>query len=331
MGEDLEGRLADAVRRRMGDVSGIGVLRRLTGGANQESFAFEARTRDEVRPLILRRASGALPDQAGMSQVPLELEARALELAVAGGVPAPKVEFTLEPQDGLGSGYVMQRIEGETIPRKILREDAYASGRSRLARQCGQALAKIHALDPAALPELQLYSGENQVARNAAQIVRWDPPHPVLELALRWLMNHLPEESEPRIVHGDFRNGNLIVGPDGLRAVLDWELVHLGDPMEDIGWICANCWRFGEIDKKVGGFGTLEELSEGYESAGGAKIDPERVHWWEVLASAKWAMGCMMMYEAYASGADRSIERAAIGRRLSENEIDLLNLLAPRG
>ena len=82
-------------------------------------------------------------------------------------------------------------------------------------------------------------------------------------------------------MHGDFRHGNLIIGPDGVRAVLDWELAHLGDPMEDLGWICVNSWRFGEIDKPVGGFGTREELFAGYEAAG-RRVDPERV---EILGS----------------------------------------------
>ena len=131
---------------------------------------------------------------------------------------------------------------------------------------------------------------------------------------------------ESRLVHGDFRNGNLIIGTDGVRAVLDWELAHLGDPMEDLGWICTNSWRFGSIDLPVGGFGEREDLFRGYEEAGGV-VDPGRVHFWEVFGSLKWGIMCMSMYSVYRSGADRSVERAAIGRRSSEAEIDLMNLL----
>jgi aminoglycoside phosphotransferase (APT) family kinase protein len=118
------------------------------------------------------------------------------------------------------------------------------------------------------------------------------------------------------------------VGPDGVRGVLDWELAHLGDPMEDLGWICVNSWRFGEIDRPVGGFGTREELFAGYAEAGGGAVDPERVRFFEVLGTLKWGIMCMTMYSIFRAGADRSVERAAIGRRSSETEIDLLALIA---
>ena len=132
-------------------------------------------------------------------------------------------------------------------------------------------------------------------------------------------------------LHGDFRHGNLLIGPDRVRGVLDWEISHLGDPMEDLGWICVNSWRFGEIDKPVGGFGSREELFEGYEAAGGDPVDPQRVRTWEVLGTLKWGIMCMTMYQIFASGGDPSVERAAIGRRSSETEIDLLALLMEQG
>jgi aminoglycoside phosphotransferase (APT) family kinase protein len=131
------------------------------------------------------------------------------------------------------------------------------------------------------------------------------------------------------LVHGDFRNGNLMIGPDGIRALLDWELTHLGDPMEDLAWLCVNSWRFGQIDQPVGGFGNREELYAGYEAAGG-RVDEPRVHFWEVLGSLKWGIMCQMGAADFVSGVDLSVERAAIGRRASETEIDLLRLLMPR-
>ncbi len=156
-------------------------------------------------------------------------------------------------------------------------------------------------------------------------------PRPVFELALRWLRDHDPgPPEEVTLVHGDFRHGNLIVGPDGVRAVLDWELAHLGDPMEDLGWICVNSWRFGEIDKPVGGFGSREELFAGYEAAGG-QVDPSRVNFWEVMGTLRWGVMCCGMMQRFRAGPEHSIERAMIGRRASETEIDLLRLIAPRG
>ncbi len=148
-------------------------------------------------------------------------------------------------------------------------------------------------------------------------------------MAFRWLADRVPVDVPPGLVHGDFRNGNLVVASDGVRAVLDWELAHSGDPMEDLGWICVNSWRFGEIDRPVGGFGQREEMFAGYQAAGGAAVDPERVRWWETFGSLKWGIMCMTMYQIFRGGLDRSVERAAIGRRCSETEIDLLNLIAP--
>ena len=159
----------------------------------------------------------------------------------------------------------------------------------------------------------------------------FDWPRPVFTLALRWLRDRDPGPSkEVTLVHGDFRHGNLIIGPDGVRAVLDWELAHTGDPMEDLGWICVNSWRFGEIDKPVGGFGSREELFAGYEAAG-RHVDPDRVMFWEVMGTLRWGVMCCGMMQRFRIGPDHSMERAMIGRRASETEIDLLRLLASRG
>jgi aminoglycoside phosphotransferase (APT) family kinase protein len=157
----------------------------------------------------------------------------------------------------------------------------------------------------------------------------FDWPHPVFELAFRWTQDRLPDAESTRetLVHGDFRHGNLMIGPDGVRGVLDWEISHRGDPLEDLGWLCVNSWRFGNIDLPVGGFGLREDLFAGYEAAGGGRVDPERVRFWEVVGSLKWGIMCMMMLSVFERGIDRSVERAAIGRRASEAEIDLLALI----
>ena len=145
-----------------------------------------------------------------------------------------------------------------------------------------------------------------------------------------WLKQHDPGPSrEITRVHGDFRHGNLIIGNDGVRAVLDWEIAHLGDPMEDLGWICTNSWRFGEIDKPVGGFGSREDLFAGYEEAG-RKVYPDRVMFWEVMGSLRWGIMCGRMMQRFRNAPDHPMEQAVIGRRPSETEIDLLRLLAPR-
>jgi aminoglycoside phosphotransferase (APT) family kinase protein len=137
----------------------------------------------------------------------------------------------------------------------------------------------------------------------------------------------IPDLDRLALVHGDFRLGNLLVGPDRLRAVLDWEGAHLGDPHEDLGYIAITSWRFGEIGHPVGGFGTREALAEAYEAAGGLKIDPARVRFWELAFTMNWGIQCAQMAEQFLTGADPSVERGAIGRRRSETELDLLQLL----
>jgi aminoglycoside phosphotransferase (APT) family kinase protein len=241
------------------------------------------------------------------------------------------VLHVLEPQDGLGTGFIMDRIEGETIPRKILRDEQFADTRPKLPRQLGSILAAIHGLPPAQLPKLRRMTATKEIAELERDIRTFDWPRPVFELALRWLRDRDPGPPETiTLVHGDFRHGNLIIGPSGVRAVLDWELAHLGDPMEDLGWICVNSWRFGEIDKPVGGFGSRQELFAGYQEATGRPVDPGRVMFWEVMGTLRWGVMCCGMMQRFRSGPEHSIERAMIGRRASETEIDLLRLLAPR-
>jgi aminoglycoside phosphotransferase (APT) family kinase protein len=149
---------------------------------------------------------------------------------------------------------------------------------------------------------------------------------PTLELALRWLRNHQPELHDPAVVHGDFRVGNLIVGTDGVRSVLDWELAHVGDPAEDLGWLCVRSWRFGGPGQ-VGGIGDLDALLTGYSDAGGRHITEDDVRYWEIFGNVRWAVICIVQAFAHLNGDHRSVELAAIGRRVCEVEHDLMELL----
>ncbi|MGK2739748.1 phosphotransferase family protein [Tepidicaulis sp. LMO-SS28] len=328
--EDLSTQLGTVLREKLGDISRIEKLKRLSGGASQETWAFEGVTDKGALPLILRRAPGGIAPEGRETAVTLATEAALIRLADKAGVPVPPVRYVLEEADGIGPGFVMDRVEGETIARKILRDEEYAEARPKLARQCGEILAKLHSVPMDSLPKLRHSPAEAEIEQYWQTYKTHGHPHPVFELAFKWLRSNLPAEGRTTLVHGDFRHGNLIIGPDGVRAVLDWEIAHTGDPMEDMGWICVNSWRFGNIDQPVGGFGKREDMFAGYEAAGGPKVDPERVKFWEILGTLKWGIMCTTMYEAFKSGMDRSVERAAIGRRSSETEIDLLALLAPR-
>jgi aminoglycoside phosphotransferase (APT) family kinase protein len=224
----------------------------------------------------------------------------------------------------------MERIAGATLPSKILRDPQLAPVLPQLATQLGTIAAGIHAVPLANLPALPFLDGEHQLQLLHSQYQAQQVPRPVCELALHWLRRHLPAPVTPVLVHGDYRHGNLIIGPRGVHAVLDWELAHLGDPSEDLAWLCLPPWRFGAIDLPVGGFGKREELLTAYQRASNARIDPERLHWWEMLGSLRWGLMCAGTTQTLRSGADRSIERAMIARRASESELDLMRLLAPR-
>jgi aminoglycoside phosphotransferase (APT) family kinase protein len=225
----------------------------------------------------------------------------------------------------------MIRIPGETIPRKILRDAAFDSVRPLLVGQLARTAALIHAMDVARVPASLAPSGPRRSADELGRRCRsFDIPRPVLELALCWLDDHMPAEPERAcLVHGDYRHGNVIVGPgDGLRAVLDWEVAHLGDPIEDLAWLCLPPWRFGLLDLPAGGLGTRQALLQAYEDATGQPVDPQRFRFWEVLGSLRWAVGCAGMLDWFRSGRDRTVERAMIARRVSESEMDLMRLMS---
>lgn len=305
----------------------IANLKRLSGGASQETWAFELVCEAWTRGLILRRAPGGGGSERSSHAIDLVTEAALIRAAAAAGVPAPNVVHVCRVEDGLGEGFVMDKLEGETIAPKILRGEPFASARNVLASQCGKALAGIHALDLSALPDLPTSFGLDQVNQYEDIYLGFDVARPTFDLAISWLRANTPAPLESVLVHGDFRLGNLMVDEAGLAGVLDWELAHIGDPREDIAWACINSWRFGQSEKRVGGFGDLPDLLAAYREAGGPDISKRDIDWWEMLGSLKWGVMCLIMYEAYRSGADPSVERAAIGRRVSETEIDLINLL----
>jgi aminoglycoside phosphotransferase (APT) family kinase protein len=320
-------RTSEEVASALGPILGGTVhdLRRLSGGASRITSAFDlevggqgASTR---RRLILQQDRGDGLAQGGRA----DAEAALLRAALEVGVPVPAVVAVGNGlDDGLGSGWlVVERLEGETIPRKILRDREWAEARAVLTAQCARALAAIHTIDPASVEGL---APKDPFRHPLPFLDALGEARPAIELGVRWLeANRLPAGRRVT-VHGDFRSGNLLVGPDGLRAVLDWELAHAGEAAEDIGWLCAPAWRFGGAGA-VGGFGALDELLGAYAAAGGEAIDATRVRWWQVYATVKWAVICALQASAHLSGATRSVELAAIGRRVCESEWDLCVLL----
>lgn len=321
--------LEAVLRRKRKDFIGIRDLQRLSGGASQEIWALDALTVSGILPLILRRSPGGAKD-IRKNALDVETEAGVLQAVHLGGAPVPQVYFILSPDDGLGHGFVMERIAGDSLPGTILREPSLENMRKLLTGQLARALAQIHQLDITTISGLRQSTAREELLYYQDIYTAHAHPLPVFELAFRWLLDHLPPVIPLKLVHGDFRNGNFIVGPEGLRAVLDWELAHIGDPMEDLGWLCVNSWRFGRIEHPVGGFGSYEELFAVYQEVSGIPVDPAHVRFWEVFGTLKWGIFCLQMVDTFRHGHDKTIERAAVGRRISETEIDLLRLLAPR-
>ncbi|OGA58553.1 MAG: hypothetical protein A2710_23290 [Burkholderiales bacterium RIFCSPHIGHO2_01_FULL_64_960] len=315
---------------RDGRVSGIEALRAVTSGASQEIWTFMA-CRGSVRePLVLRRARHWNADSQA-SSAGMAAEAALLRVAAAHGVPVPRVLSELDAEDGLGEGYVMAHVAGETAGHRILRDPALAARLPQLLHECAGILARLHAVPLEGLPALRTGQARDELVHWSRAYRANGVARPVFEFALRWLADHAPRPVPTALVHGDFRNGNLVVDAGGVRAVLDWELAHLGDPMEDLGWFCVNAWRFGAVERPAGGFGSRAELFAAYEAAGGVVVNADRVRYWEVLGNLKWGIACDAMGLAWRSGQDRAIERLAIGRRATEVEVDLLQLLAPQG
>jgi aminoglycoside phosphotransferase (APT) family kinase protein len=314
--------LAAALYDRLGPVT-IEGMTRLSGGASRETWAFDAiRADGSATELVLRRDPTGRPGGPGA----MGREALAMTAAGVAGLAAPEVLLWTDGPDMWGSaGLIMRRVVGETIARRILRDDTYHRARRALTGQLGQFAAGLHALEvtddfpapaPDPLDELRDLVGA------------FGPASPTFELALRALEAGSPPPRGPVLVHGDLRLGNLIVGPEGLRAVIDWELVHVGNPAEDLGWLCVKAWRFG-AGPPVAGVGTREELLAAYRAAGGADISLDELRWWEILGTLRWGVMCLSQAQAHLSGAHRSVELAAIGRRVCEQEWDLLLLLAP--
>ncbi|HEY3610753.1 MAG TPA: phosphotransferase, partial [Pseudonocardiaceae bacterium] len=312
--------LAALLARRLSVVFGCEVkvdrLTRLTGGASRETWSFEVRTGKVRHNLVLRRDPPGAVRPGGMTR-----EAAAIAAAARMAVPVPRLVDAGTDPAVLGTPYLItEHVAGETIARKLLREDRYAAARTTMATDLGRTLARIHAIAYSTVPGLESYE---PLARLRADYDTVGEPLPTIEIALHWLARHRPDPVPETVVHGDFRTGNLIIAPDGLRAVLDWELVHRGDPREDLGWLCVKCWRFGS-PLPVGGFGSVDELLDGYAAVAGWRPDPRDVLWWQIYGTARWAVLCRQMAESHLSGVTRSVELAAIGRRVCEQEHDLL-------
>jgi len=326
---EREGVPADAVRVRD--------LHRLAGGASRLLWSVDleiaADTGDpRLYELVVRQDPPGRILPGGM-----QLEFELLKAAAREGVPVPKVHWCCPEASVLKAPFfVMERIGGEAIPRRLLRDDRYAQARDGMASHLGAILARIHRIDPAR-PELAagLSRPSEGVWPSVAEVDKVVmgyrnlavEPHPVLDLAERWLRERAPKPRRLSFVHGDYRVGNFMFDETGIKAVLDWELTHVGDPVEDLAWVCVRAWRFGNDDLAAGGVGTREQLVEGYEAEGGDPVDLEALRFWEVCGNFKLALVFIVQSRTFLDGAHTTVELASLGRRTAEGEEELLRLM----
>ncbi|MBS3960766.1 MAG: phosphotransferase family protein [Sandarakinorhabdus sp.] len=322
--EEGKAALGRLIERGVGQPVTIGAVVPLSGGASSATYRVETETGCGLGPFIFQRVASA--EHHGL---PRGVQAVVQQRAGALGVPVAPVIALTEPADGLGDGAVTAFVPGEALAQKWLRMPEYESARAALTKQCAEALARLHAAPLSTWTDLPLSGGSGRDLLDAmfANYLRLGVDVPAFDLAFAWLKPRMPTGPATCLAHGDFRSGNFLVDGRGLAAVLDWELAHLSVPAEDLGWLCVQAWRFGQWRLPVGGFGTREALVEAYRAAGG-KVALADIHVWEVFGNLKWGMSCLQLADDHVSGRVPSVERAAIGRRVSEVAADLAYLIA---
>jgi aminoglycoside phosphotransferase (APT) family kinase protein len=302
-----------------------------SGGAGQETYRLSVTISDKDDVLALRRANDGEYDTPDEGHPGLVSQALLMRCAGEAGVPAPAIHYVLTREDDLGDGIVMEWIEGESLGARIVRSEDLAAVRPKLAYECGRILARIHSIDldtTGLRDRLSVITPKRFVELMWDRYMTLDTPQPMIDYTAQWLMANLPEDVEMTLVHSEFRNGNFMISPAGIVAVLDWEEAHIGDPMRDFGWLCTNSWRYGGTGP-VGGFGEYEDLFRGYEDESGKSVDRERVRFWEIFGAFWWAVISLALADQIRTSKEPSVERAAIGRRTSEAQIDCVNLLIP--
>jgi aminoglycoside phosphotransferase (APT) family kinase protein len=287
----------------------------LAGGASKEAWAVDA----DGERLLVRRAAATVMHVHTLTPAQ---EFEVLRAAHEAGVTVPR-PYGYVPDLAGREAFVMERLDGETIGRRIVQRPELAAARAKLPVQMAEELARIHAIPPERLPFLP----EARLERMVAELDEVGEPHPAIELGLWWLRENRPAARPAVVVHGDFRIGNLVVREDGLAGVLDWEFAHIDDPVRDMAFSLVRAWRFGVADKRLGGVGEVAPYLERYNELTGFDVRPEELDYWEVAGNVGWAIGCLTQAQRHLSGLDRSVELAVLGRLGAEVEYEICHLL----
>ncbi|HEU5102529.1 MAG TPA: phosphotransferase family protein [Roseiflexaceae bacterium] len=328
--EEIAARLAAFLTTVAGAPATVVAMQPIAGGASRETWAVEAEIGGAREALVLRMdlASSMNPDALSRPQ-----EFALLAAAHAAGVLAPRPRWLDADGTALGRPFLlMERVAGESIGPRVVRRPELADARTRLPGQMAEQLARIHAIDPAPLDFLPRPAANSSPAlyaldRTRRAIDAIDLQNPALEFGMRWLERRAPGCERLTLIHGDFRIGNLLVGPAGLNAVIDWEFAHVGDPHEDLAWPCVRDWRFGNDALRLGGVADVAPYLAAYEATSSRNVDRDALRWWEIMGNLRWAATCHVQAQRHLSGADPSVELASLGRRAAEMELELLGLI----
>ena len=330
----LRGRLGAFLADRLGVPVDVSDLRPLAGGASRAAYAVDVDIPCGVEAghyaAVLRLDLGGdiYADALSRSQ-----EFEVLSVAREHDVMVPQVLWNAAGSTALERPFfVMERVDGETIGAKIVRSPHLAEARTHLPRQMGEQLARIHAIPADRVPfvrrpEPEVSTSTAVLSRTRAELERAGGDHPGIELGLRWLAEHAPEDTTSTVVHGDFRLGNLVVDGDGLRSILDWEFAGVGDPYEDLAWPFVRDWRFGHDEHRFAGLSDGEDFLLAYEETRGAQVDRKRLRYWEAVGNLRWAVGCLTQALRHTSGAEPSVELAVLGRRSAEMQLEMLRVI----
>lgn len=326
----LASRLASWLGAQEGGPVEVSGLSMASAGARRVNALFDVR-----RPTATTRLALTMIPTAAIQILDVRDEAGVRALAEDAGVPVPHVHHVCTDESVLGGAFFLSTaIDGETVPRRVLRLVQSTGIGEQVAGQLGSAMARLHAIDtdhaPAALVrppgDAPIAAALEQLDVLLAELL---DPSPTFAYGTRWLERNAPPEPPTlAILHSDIRTGNIIVAADGLRAILDWETARIGDPMEDLAWPCQRMWRFREDDKMVGGMGHVASLHDAYVGDGGA-WDEERFQWWRLLGTIRWGLGLAGQARTHLDGSFPSIVMAASGRRVPELEYDALLLMRP--
>lgn len=319
-------RLAEFVARTAGARNAsIIALEQMSGGAVQENWALDVDLDGELRRWVLRTdARAAVRESLTRAQ-----EYAVLKIAHAANVFAPEPLHLCEDPSVTGRlFFIMQRLPGVAAGHRVTRDEKLVPDPGQLARELAANLARLHRIKPTqpGLGFLKTMLARDDIAHYRSYLDTLSQAYPVLEWGLRWCEINAPQRQETTFIHRDYRTGNFLVHDGHLSGVLDWEFPAFGNPLEDIGWICARCWRFARPDLTVGGIAGVEDFIPEYERVSGRHVSPQDLDYWQVMAHLRWAVIALQQVGRHLSGTDPSLELALTGHILGQLELEILNL-----